>query len=441
MIEKILRFIEKLIPKKLYKLGQPVYHFLLAIAGVVIYRFPAKGMNVIGVTGTKGKTSTANFIHSVLNNDKNKTGLISTANIKIGDKSFPNKYHMSMPGRFIIQKYLREMKNAGCKNVVLEVTSEGIKQWRHLGLFLDVAIFTNLSPEHLASHGGSFVKYRETKMRIFRKNIWNKLKLVIINTDDENSSYFSDAANGVEKINFSLNHVSNILENESGISFDFENENYNLNINGRFNIYNALPAILLAKKYNLKQEQIKEGLLELNLIPGRMEIINEGQDFKVIVDYAHEKLSMNNLLDSAKNLKKNEDNKIIIVLGGDGGGRDEQRLYDMGEVVGKKANLVIVANSDPYFDDEMILAKKIGDEAEKQGKKYNENLFIIIDRNEAIKKAISLAKSGDVVLLATRGSLNTMSWKGQKIKSDDRDIARESLLELMHRQAQQSNKN
>ncbi|MEI6352788.1 MAG: UDP-N-acetylmuramyl-tripeptide synthetase [Candidatus Nomurabacteria bacterium] len=433
MIEKILRFVEKLIPRKIYKLGQPIYHFLLAIAGVIIYRFPAKGMNVIGVTGTKGKTSAVNFIHSVLNNGKSKTGLISTANIKIGDKSFPNKYHMSMPGRFIIQKYLREMKNAGCKNVVLEVTSEGIKQWRHLGLFLDVAIFTNLSPEHLASHGGSFAKYRETKMRIFRKNIWNKLKLAIINTDDENSNYFSDMANGIEKINFSLNQVSNITEDESGISFDFENENYKLNINGKFNIYNALPAILLAKKYKLKEEQIKAGLLELNLIPGRMEIINEGQDFKVVVDYAHEKLSMNNLLDSAKNLKKNEDKKIIIVLGGDGGGRDEQRLYDMGEVVGKKADLVIVTNSDPYFDDEMILAKKIGDEAEKQGKKYNENLFIIINRNEAIKKAISLAKSGDVVLLATRGSLNTMSWKGQKIKSDDRDIARESLLELKNK--------
>ena len=123
-------------------------------------------MIIIGVTGTKGKTSTVNFIHSVLSESGQKVGLISTANIKIGEKEFPNKYHMSMPGRFILQKFLREMKNAGCKYVTLEVTSEGIKQWRHLGLFLDVAVFTNLSPEHLASHGGSFAKYRETKTRI-----------------------------------------------------------------------------------------------------------------------------------------------------------------------------------------------------------------------------------------------------------------------------------
>lgn len=435
MLEKTLRFIEKFIPKKLYRLGQPVYHFLLAVIGVLIYRFPARNMIMIGVTGTKGKTSTTNFIYSVLSQGGEKVGLISTANIKIGEKDFPNKYHMSMPGRFILQKYLRQMKDAGCKYAVMEVTSEGIKQWRHLGLFLDVAIFTNLSPEHLASHGGSFAKYRETKTRIFKRHLFDKLKLIIVNADDENSNYFLEAPKDtVEKLNYSMGRVSNFVENESGVSFEFEKENYKLNILGKFNIYNALPAILLGEKYGLSTSQIKEGLIKLNLIPGRMESIEEGQDFKVIVDYAHEKLSMNSLLDSAKNLKRNPvENKIIIVLGGDGGGRDEQRLYDMGEVVGKKADVVIVADSDPYFDDEMELAKKIGDEAEKQGKKYDENLFIIIDREEAIRKAISFAKSGDVVLLATRGSLNTMSWKGKKIKSDDRDLARKALLELRNK--------
>ncbi|MDQ1282072.1 MAG: UDP-N-acetylmuramoyl-L-alanyl-D-glutamate--2, 6-diaminopimelate ligase [Patescibacteria group bacterium] len=435
MLEKILRFIEKFIPKKLYKLGQPVYHFLLSILGVIIYRFPARKMIMIGVTGTKGKTSTVNFIHSVLSETGQKVGLISTANIKVGEKDFPNKYHMSMPGRFILQKYLREMKNAGCKYVVLEVTSEGIKQWRHLGLFLDVAVFTNLSPEHLASHGGSFEKYRATKMRIFSKNIFNKLKLIVVNADDENSNHFLEVSkNKIEKLNYSLGRISNFQEDSSGVSFEFEKENYKLNILGKFNIYNALPAILLGKKYNLNTSQIKEGLLKLNLIPGRMELIEEGQDFKVIVDYAHEKLSMNSLLDSAENLKKNSiGNKVIIVLGGDGGGRDEQRLYDMGEAVGKKADIVIVSDSDPYFDDELILAEKIANEAEKFGKKRDEDLFIIIDRNEAIKKAVSIAKEGDVVLLATRGSLNTMDIKGKKVPSDDRIMVREAIQKILNK--------
>ena len=429
-MEKILRKIEKLIPKKLYKAGQPIYHFLLAIVGMIIYRFPARKMIMIGVTGTKGKTSTANFIYSVLSETGEKVGLISTANIKIGEKDIVNKYHMSMPGRFILQKFFRKMKNEKCKYVVCEVTSEGIKQFRHLGLFLDISIFTNLSREHLASHNNSFEKYRETKMRIFKKNIFNKLKLALINNDDENAKYFIEKAKKVETKLFSLKDASDIVENENGVEFNFENHNFKINILGVFNIYNAIPAIILGERFGLNLNNIQNGLLKLNLIPGRMEEIKEGQNFKVIVDYAHEKLSMNSLLDTAKNLKRDEENKVIIVLGGDGGGRDEQRLFDMGRVVGEKADVVIVSNSDPYFDDEMMLAQKIASEADKAGKVFNQNLFIVIDRGEAIKKAIEMANSGDVVLLTTRGSLNTMSIKGKKVASDDRVIAREVLRNL-----------
>lgn len=429
MLEKILRKIEKFIPKKLYKAGQPVYHFLLAIIGTILYGFPARKMIMIAVTGTKGKTSTVNFIHSVLFETGEKVGLISTANIKIGEKDIPNKYHMSMPGRFILQKTLKQMKNAGCKYVALEVTSEGVKQFRHLGLFLNVAIFTNLSPEHLSSHGGSFEKYRTAKMKIFKKKLFNSLKLILVNKDDENAKFFLDASS-VEKIKYSLEDILEIKESDDGVSFKYSGSDFKLNTLGKFNIYNALPAIILGERYGLNFIQIRNGLSKLNLIPGRMEEINGGQDFKVIVDYAHEKLSMTNLLDTAKNLKKSEDNKIIIVLGGDGGGRDEQRLYDMGKVVGEKADVIIVSNSDPYFDDEMALAQKIADEADKAGKVYNENLFIITDRGEAIKKAIELAKKDDIVLLTTRGSLNTMSIKGKKVSSDDRVIAREVLRNL-----------
>lgn len=432
MLEKILRKIEKLIPKKLYRLVQPIYHFLLAVTGTILYGFPAHKMIMVGVTGTKGKTSTVNFIHSVLSETGQKIGLISTANIKIGEKDLPNKYHMSMPGRFILQKTLKQMRDAGCKYVVLEVTSEGVKQFRHLGLFLDVAVFTNLSPEHLASHGGSFEKYRAAKMRIFKKKLFNSLKLILVNEDDENAKFFLEASSA-ENIKFSLEDVSKIEEGDSGISFKYKGSDFKLNTLGKFNIYNALPAIILGERYGLDFTQIQDGLSGLSLIPGRMEEIKEGQDFKVIVDYAHEKLSMNNLLDTAKNLKKDDNNKIIIVLGGDGGGRDEQRLYDMGKAVGEKADMVIVSNSDPYFDDEMTLSKKISDEAVRAGKVYNENLFILLDRGEAIKKAVKLAKKDDIVLLATRGSLNTMSIKGKKVSSDDRTIAREVLKNLLNK--------
>lgn len=454
MLEKLLRKIERLIPKKLYKLGQPVYHFLLAIFGMMIYRLPARNMTVIAVTGTKGKTSTANLIHSVLNENGLKTGLISTANIKMGEIESVNKYHMSMPGRFVLQKFLKEMVSNGCKYCVVEATSEGIKQFRHLGLFINISVFTNLSPEHLASHANSFEKYREAKTRIFKKSLFNKLETVLVNADDKDFEYFINADlknkgdKNLEKIKFSLKDVSNILESADGVSFDFENEKYKINILGRFNIYNALPAIILGKKLGLNHVQIQNGLAKLNLIPGRMEMINEGQDFKVIVDYAHEKLSINTLLDTAKILTSpnpsqgGEKSKVIIVLGGDGGGRDKQRLIDMGEAVGRKAEVVIITNSDPYFDDQMEIASTIKDEALKQNKErekasvslerleIDKNIFIILDREEGIRRAMSLARSMDVILLATRGSLNTMSIMGQKIKSDDREIARRVLKEM-----------
>ncbi len=433
-MEKILRKIEKLIPKKLYQLGQPIYHFILAVVGAIIYGFPGKKMITIGVTGTKGKTSTVNFIYSVLKESGEKVGLISTANIKVVDIERANKYHMSMPGRFILQKLLKEMKKAKCKYVVLEVTSEGIKQFRHLGLFLNVSIFTNLSREHLASHGGSFVKYRATKMRIFKRSFYNPIKEVLINNDDENVKYFENTSKKNKKvkiINYSLNEVSEIKETEHGVNFTYKHYNYRLNILGKFNIYNSLPAILLGEEYGISKENIKKGLESLQLIPGRMEEIRCGQDFRVIVDYAHEKLSMTNLLGTAQSLKANSENKIIIVLGGDGGGRDEQRLIDMGEVVGKMADIVIVSNSDPYYDNQLSLAKKIADETIKKGKILNENLFIILDRGEAIKKAINLAKTNDIVLLTTRGSLTTMSIRGEKIKSDDRLLAKVAIEERL----------
>ena len=404
-----------------------IIHFLFPILGMCIYNFPAKKIITIGITGTKGKTSTINFIHNVLN-QKFKTGLISTANIKIGNQEIENTTHMSMPGKFFLQKLIKKMKSQKCEVVIVEITSEGIKQFRHLGLFLDIAVWTNLSPEHLHSHDNSFEKYRKTKMKIFKKNFFNKLKFVLLNQDDENFKYFSEYSD-VEKKYFSLKEVENIAEKKDGVDFIFEKENYHINLLGKFNIYNVLPAIKIAEYFHLEKDLIKKGLAELKNISGRMEEIKMGQNFKVIIDYAHEKLSMTNLLETAKNLKVREENKIIIVLGGDGGGRDEQRLFDMGEVVGKKSDVVIVSNSDPYFDDEMMLAKKIADEAKKNGKVYDTDLFIILDREEAIKKAIQISKEGDIILLTTRGSLNFMSIKGKKIKSNDKEIVERILKE------------
>src|SRR3989344_3642312 len=166
--------IKKLIPERLISF----YHFCLAVLAAFYYGFPSKKMIVIGVTGTKGKTSAANFIWSVLMAGGYKTGLIGTANIRIGDVEMLNKYHMTMPGRFILQKLLKQMAGAGCKFAIVETTSEGIKQWRHFGVVYDIAVFTNLHSEHLQAHGGSFEKYKEAKGIMF-KGLQNKKRKII----------------------------------------------------------------------------------------------------------------------------------------------------------------------------------------------------------------------------------------------------------------------
>lgn len=431
------RFIKKLSPKFIFS----IYYYLLAIIGAVIYGFPSKRMVVIGITGTKGKTSAINFIWSVLNNNGMKTGIITTANIRIGEKEFLNKYHMTMPGRFNIQKLMSEMVKEKCKYCLVETTSEGIKQFRHIGIDYDIAIFTNLTPEHLQSHG-SFENYKIAKAKLFKHISSHKKiidgkeieKIIIVNNDDENKDLFlSFPAN--KKITFGIKSsadykAENIIETNSGVDFSINNRLYKLSILGKFNVYNSLPAIIIGNLLNIKYEDIYTSLNKLSLIPGRMEIINEGQKFLTIVDYAHEKESITGLLNTANNMKKNG-GKIIILLGAEGGGRDKAKRPIMGELSAKYADFVIVSNVDPYDDNPKEIIEDIAIIAEKFGKKRNENLFTIEDRKDGIRKAISLAKENDIVLITGKGAEQSMIINGQNIPWDDRLIVKEELKKIL----------
>jgi len=431
--------IKKIIPKKLFTKLQPAYHYSLAILGAILYRFPSEKMIVIGVTGTKGKTSAINFIWSALTAGGFKTGIISTANIRIGEKEFLNKFHMTMPGRFVIQKFMREMVNAGCKYCIVETTSEGIKQYRHIGINYDIAVFTNLSPEHLTSHGGSFENYKNKKGELFaklsklkKKKINGEVikKISIANIDNEHSEFFLNFPTD-KKITFGINNkadlvATDIKEDSSKVSFNVLDSNFELSISGKFNIYNALPAIAIARLAKIEDKIIAKGLKELTIIPGRMERINEGQNFTMIVDYAHEKESMTNVLNTAQIIKP-EGKKVIVLLGAEGGGRDKTKRPLMGEISAKLADYVVVSNVDPYDDDPKEILEDIATTSEKFGKKRNENLFVIEDRREGIRKAISLAKENDVVIITGKGAEQSMIIKGKKIPWDDRNVVIEEL--------------
>ena len=396
-------------------------------------------MVVIGVTGTKGKTSTANFIWSALSIGGKKTGIITTANIRIAEREAVNAYHMTMPGRFTIQKLLRDMVQAGCTYCVVETTSEGIKQHRHIGIEYDIAVFTNLTPEHLPSHGGSFEAYKKAKGALFaslnrpRKVLGGKRidKVIIANADSEHAPYYLGFP-ADRKITFGIGPgadytAEGIRSSDRGVEFQVKDSSYALAIPGTFNVVNALPAIVVSHLAGIDDASIARGLASLSVIPGRMERIEEGQDFTVFVDYAHEGQSMRNVLETARGMSKG---KVIVLLGAEGGGRDTQKRGVMGRLTAALADYVVVSDVDPYDDDPREITEDIARATEEAGKIRGENLFVIEDRRAGINKALSLARDGDVVLLTGKGAEQSMVVGGVHFPWDDRIVVREELKKI-----------
>ncbi len=339
------------------------------------------------------------------------------------------------------------MIKEGCRYCLVETTSEGIQQSRHVGIHYDIAVFTNLSPEHLPSHGGNFEKYKEMKTKMFsglsssdRKIIDGKKieKVIIANNDNQHASDFLNFP-ADKKITFALKDIANnhinhtneadyvadhIMETNVGVNFEVAKVAFQINILGKFNVYNSLPAIIICRLIGMPDYAISKGLLELQVIPGRMEKINKGQNFTVLVDYAHEKESITNVLQTAKIMKMT---KIIILLGAEGGGRDKAKRPIMGELSAKMADYVIVTNVDPYEDDPKQILEDIAVSAEKYGKIRNQNLFIIEDRREGIRKALSLATAGDIVLVTGKGAEQSIVIGGKSLAWDDRIVVKEEL--------------
>jgi len=396
--------IKKIIPSNLLAF----YYYLWAFLGALIFRFPSKNLIVIGVTGTSGKSTTTDLITRIFDETGFKTASISTIRFKIADKEWENKYKMSMPGRFVIQRFLNKAKNAGCRYVVLEVTSEGIRQFRHKFIDFDTVVFTNLSPEHIESHG-SFEKYRNEKLKLFYEN----KNVHVINADDANAKYFLDVfAN--KKITFGIRDAENIELEENGTSFIYRGLKFNINLKGLFNVYNSLAAITVAKNYEIPLEICKRALEKASNISGRMEIISKNP--MVIIDYAHTPEQLEAVY------KTFSGKKLICVLGSCGGGRDKWKRPVLGEIAKKYCKEIFVTNEDPYDEDPIKIINEVAETAGSNVKK-------ILDRKEAIKQAIKLAKSEDVVIITGKGSEPWMCVaNGKKIPWSDKKIAEEQLF-------------
>ncbi|MEK7635875.1 MAG: UDP-N-acetylmuramoyl-L-alanyl-D-glutamate--2,6-diaminopimelate ligase [Patescibacteria group bacterium] len=437
-MEKLLRFFEKIIPKSIYKKLQPAYHYFLAASAAFIYGFPSEKMLVIGVTGTKGKSTTSNLIHHILNSSGYKTGLATTVNFKIGDEEWLNKEGKTMLGRFKLQKLLSQMARENCVYAVIETSSEGILQFRHRFINYSAAVFTNLSPEHIEHHG-SFENYRDAKIKLFEKVAQKENSVGVYNLDDENTKYFLRpkiknrcfyALNPDKKqrINIqNLNIISNVKLTIDGTNFSFNKEKFEMSLIGEFNIYNAAAAICVGLSQNIPIEKIKKVLKSVKPVPGRMENIEEGQNFTVFVDYAHTEDSLKNALMFLKNLAK----KKIIVVFGCGGDRDKSKRPKMGAVASELANKVIITSDNPRSEDQNLILSQIKSGIQNSESRIkNKILYEIVDRKQAIKKAISLAKKDDIVLIAGKGHETYQIFKDKIIHFDDREEVRAMLTNL-----------
>lgn len=418
-------FIRLLLPKRVFTFFQPFYHYLISITGALLYRFPSRKITVIGVTGTKGKSSTAELVNSILEEAGYTTALLNTIRFKIGSESIRNKLKMTMPGLFFIQKFLREAVSKKCTHAVIEMTSEGVKQFRHKYIDLDALIFTNIAPEHIESHG-SFKKYLKAKLKL-RDSLEYSHKentAIIANIDDEYGKDFSEVIHS-EKIPFSLNDIT-YTESLEGLHLIYKDVHIQSKLEGIFNVMNVLAAIKLAEYLKIPLENIKEGIENISLIKGRVEHVNIGQQFDVVVDYAHTPDSLEKLYETFKNKKK------ICVLGNTGGGRDIWKRPEMGRIAEKYCEKIILTNEDPYDEDPMKIISDMRD-----GIKDTKSIEIIMNRREAIHKAFVYAKKitkdnqNTIVIISGKGTdPYIMEANEKRTIWDDVTVAKEELLKL-----------
>lgn len=374
------------------------YHLGLAFLGALLYCFPAKKIKVIGITGTNGKTTTVNLISQILEEAGFKVASLSSIMFKIGDKKWENRLKMTMPGRLFVQKLLRQAVNKKCDYFVLEVTSEGIKQYRHKFIDFKAAVLTNLTPEHIEAHGG-FENYKIAKGKLFQAT----KGIHIINIEDENAEYFLQFP-AEKKYTYGLNQG------------DVNNKTIRLSLRlmGDFNIYNALAAICIGLSQGINLETCKRAVEEVGGIPGRMEEVI-AEPFKVFVDYAFTPNALNKVYQTLKPQGK----KLICVLGAAGGGRDKWKRPVLGGIAEKYCDEVIVTNEDPYNENPMEIIEQVAKSAGSRVKK-------ILNRREAIKEALKTAQPGDVLIFTGKGSEPWICLAhGKKMPWNEKEIIKE----------------
>lgn len=395
------------------------YHFTLALCALLWYRFPSSKLTVIAVTGTKGKTTTTELLNTILEEAGLTTALSNTVRFKIAGKSERNLFKMTMPGRFFLQRFLRRAVAAGCEYAVIEMTSEGTALFRHRFIDIDALIVTNITPEHIESHG-SYENYVSAKLSIARRlmDSHKKRHLLVVNADDSETPRFK-ALSLPETFSYSLKGAGAFTLREESTDFFFKQKPLTVKLSGVFNLYNILAATTCAQQFGISEETIARALQKFTGVPGRVERIDEGQNFTVIIDYAHTIDSLTKVYEVFKG------KRLVCVLGATGGGRDAWKRPGMGAVADTYCDTIFLTDDDSYDDDPRLIT-----EAMAQGIKEHP-YAIIVDRREAIRAALNDARPGDVVVITGKGTdPYLMGPRGSALPWSDAEVAREELKKL-----------
>ncbi len=387
---------------------EPYGHWAEAVAENIFYGYPSKKLKVIGVTGTAGKTTACTLITHMLRENDYKVAMMTTVSVDYGDDKGPqpNDTRMTSVGSLKLIKAVKKMLANKVEWLVLETTSQALSQHRVHGVPYTIVGYTNLSHDNVDYHG-SFENYRAAKVMLFKQANRNKkgTRIGVVNADDENAKYFSDAiahpvTYGIKAGDLRARDIK-LMPDGSNFTAQIESDKYQINCHlpGEFNVYNCLLAIGICRAVGLNKEQIEQGIASLEQVTGRMNQINEGQDFGVIVDYAPTPDAFTKIFAAVKPMVKGR----ILVVFGSAGRRDKLKRPIQGEIAGREADIVILTEEDDRDQDGMQIIEEIAAGAVKAGKVKDKDLFYVHDRSEAVHKAIDLAQTDDMVLILGKG--------------------------------------
>ncbi len=407
------------------------YHFLCAWVGAVWYRFPSRRLLVVGITGTSGKSSTIFFVRQILEALGQRACALSTIEFALPSGRTLNDKKMTMLGRFFIQRFLRRAVRERCDVALIETTSEGVVQHRHRGIAYDVAVLTNLYPEHIEAHGG-FEPYVRAKLDLF----WRlpRSGIAVINRDDALANRVSAACRsavawyGRDGIEYKKHAwpIRNYNSGDFGIMFDVKGHQIRSSLQGDVNADNIRAAVAAALALRVPLDAISRGIAGVKEIPGRMQIIQQ-KPFRVIVDYAHTPDSLERIYASVADKKnKIQGSRLICVLGSAGGGRDIWKRPEFGKIAARNCREIIVTNEDPFDESPENIMEEIVAGARSEGR--TAHIERTGDRREAIRRALSFARNNDAVIITGKGNETFIrAARGEKIPWNDEQVVREEL--------------